>query len=166
MIAFFRNPSLRSSATTSAKAVQPLTPYGRYSARTSRPTNLCILFIRSGLAEIAQARVPSSFRHGFCPRYRPCFLGIPPRRTLKQWHRLRHELSRHGGQQKARSHYPQPIRSITPYRYLLVLDVKRYFKPLWKPGHLLDNNLKSCGYCLRPTAQIFLRAKANESIHE
>jgi len=41
----------------------------------------------------------------------------------------------------------------------LVLDVKRYFKPLWKPGHLLDNNLKSCGYCLRPTAQIFLRAK-------
>ena len=48
----------------------------------------------------------------------------------------------------------------------LVLDVKRYFKPLWKPGHLLDNNLKSCGYCWRPTAQIFLRAKANESIHE
>ena len=39
------------------------------------------------------------------------------------------------------------------------------FKPLWKPGHLLDNNLKSCGNCLRPTAQIFLRAK-NESIHE
>ena len=114
-----------------------------------------------------------SLRHGFPPlfatgfvQYRPCFLGIPPRRTLKQWHRLRHELSRHGGQQKARSHYPQPIRSITPYRYLLVLDVKRYFKPLWKPGHLLDNNLKSCGYCLRPTAQIFLRAKANESIHE
>jgi hypothetical protein len=48
------------------------------------------------------------------------FLGIPPRRMLKHdtrlpllsffssqipWHRLRHELSRHGGQQKARSHY-------------------------------------------------------------
>src|SRR5271165_6679701 len=85
----------------------------------SRPTNLCILFIRSGLVEIAQARVPSSFRHGFCPRYRPCFLGIPPRRTLKHdtplpflpfsdsqipWHWLRHELSRRGGQQKAWSH--------------------------------------------------------------
>ena len=41
----------------------------------------------------------------------------------------------------------------------MVFDVKRYFKPLWKPGDLLDNNLKSCGYCLRPTAQIFLRAK-------
>ena len=38
----------------------------------------------------------------------------------------------------------------------LLLDVNRYFKPVWKPGHLLDNNLKSCGYCLRPTAQIFL----------
>jgi len=25
--------------------------------------------------------------------------------------------------------------------------VKRYFKPLWKPGHLLDNKLKSCSYC-------------------
>ena len=52
-------------------------------------------------------------------RYRPCFLGIPPRRTLKHdtvfrsslfsdsqipWHRLRHELSRHGSHQKARSH--------------------------------------------------------------
>jgi hypothetical protein len=33
----------------------------------------------------------------------------------------------------------------------LSFDVNRYFKPLWKPGHLLDNNLKSCGYCL-PTA--------------
>jgi len=32
------------------------------------------------------------------------------------WHRLRHEHSQHGGQQKARSHYPQPIRSITPSR--------------------------------------------------
>ena len=41
----------------------------------------------------------------------------------------------------------------------LVLDVNRYFKPVWKPGHLLDNNLKSCGNCLRPTTQIFLRAK-------
>ena len=29
----------------------------------------------------------------------------------------------------------------------LVLDVKRYFKPLWKPGHLLDNKLKSGSYC-------------------
>ena len=41
----------------------------------------------------------------------------------------------------------------------LSFDVNRYFKPLWKPGHLLDTNLKSCGNCLRPTAQIFLRAK-------
>ena len=48
----------------------------------------------------------------------------------------------------------------------LSLDVNRYFKPLWKPSHLLDTNLKSCGNCLRPTAQIFLLAKANESIHE
>src|SRR5271166_4543071 len=36
----------------------------------------------------------------------------------------------------------------------LVLDVNRYLKP----GHLLYNNLKSCGYCLRPTTQL-LRAK-------
>src|SRR5271165_582252 len=51
----------------------------------SRPTNLCILFIRSGLVEIAQARVPSSFRHGFCPRYRPCFLNEnpPPESEIK-----------------------------------------------------------------------------------
>ena len=41
----------------------------------------------------------------------------------------------------------------------LSFDVNRYFKPLWKRGRLLDNNLKSCGNCLRPTAQIFLRAK-------
>jgi hypothetical protein len=42
----------------------------------------------------------------------------------------------------------------------LVLDVKRYFKnPCGKPGHLPDNKLKSCSYCLRRTAQIFLRAK-------
>ena len=46
----------------------------------------------------------------------------------------------------------------------MVFDVKRYFKPLWKPGDLLDNNLKSCGYCLRPTD--LLASKANESIHE
>ncbi len=32
------------------------------------------------------------------------------------WHRLRHELVRHGGQQKARSHCPQPIR---PHKALL-----------------------------------------------
>ena len=38
-------------------------------------------------------------------------------------------------------------------------DVNRYFKCLWKPSHLLDTNLKSCGNYLRPTAQIFLRAK-------
>ena len=44
-------------------------------------------------------------------------------------------------------------------------DVNLYFKPVWKPGHLLDNNLKSCGYCLRSTTQILL-SKANESIHE
>ena len=54
---------------------------------------------------------------------------------------------------------PQPIRSITPSRFPLSFDVHRYFKPLWKPSHLLDTNLKSCGNCLRPTAQIFLRAK-------
>jgi hypothetical protein len=54
---------------------------------------------------------------------------------------------------------PQPIRSITPSRFPLSFDVNRYFKPLWKPSHLLDTNLKSCGNCLRPTAQIFLRAK-------
>jgi hypothetical protein len=97
---------------------------------------------------------PPLFAMGFCPRYRPCFFGIPPRRTLKHdtvfrsslfsdsqipWHRLRHELSRHGGHQKARSHLwwpgqnevypvradsvpfsgnaPQPIRSITPSRF-------------------------------------------------
>ena len=41
----------------------------------------------------------------------------------------------------------------------LSFNVNRYFKPLWKPSHLLDTNLKSCGNCLRPTAQIFLRAK-------
>ena len=41
----------------------------------------------------------------------------------------------------------------------LSFDVNLYFEPLWKPGHLLDTNLKSCGNCLRPTAQIFLRAK-------
>jgi len=97
------------------------------------------------------------------------------------WHRLRHELSRHGGHQKARSHLwwpgqnevypvradsvpfsgndPQPIRSITPSRFPPPSDVNLYFKPLWKPGHLLDTNSKSCGNCLRPTAQIFLRAK-------
>jgi hypothetical protein len=41
----------------------------------------------------------------------------------------------------------------------LSFDVNLYFKPLWKPGHVLDTNLKSCGNCLRPTTQIFLRAK-------
>ena len=75
------------------------------------------------------------------------------------WHRLRHELSRHGGQKKARSHYPQPIRSINTVSVPPLFDVNRYFKPLWKPSHLLDTNLKSCGNCLRPTAQILLRAK-------
>jgi hypothetical protein len=37
--------------------------------------------------------------------------------------------------------------------------VKRYFKPLWKPGDLLDNILKSCGYCLRRSSA----SKANEN---
>ena len=48
----------------------------------------------------------------------------------------------------------------------LSFDVNLYFKPLWKPGHLLDNNLKSCGYCLRPDHADPLASKANESIHE
>jgi hypothetical protein len=48
----------------------------------------------------------------------------------------------------------------------MVFDVKRYFKPLWKPGDLLDNNLKSCGYCLRSDRADLLASKANESIHE
>ena len=54
---------------------------------------------------------------------------------------------------------PQPIRSINTVSVPLSFDVNRYFKPLWKPSHLLDTNLKSCGNCLRPTTQIFLRAK-------
>ena len=152
MIAFFRNPSLRSSATTSAKAVQPLTPYGRYSARTSRPTNLCILFIRSGLAEIAQARVPSSFRHGFCPRYRPCFLGIPPRRTLKhntpssappffqihKSHGIGYGMNSVGTPaSKKLGVIPSADQVNNTVSVPLVLDVKRYFKPLWKPGTCL-----------------------------
>jgi hypothetical protein len=44
---FFSKSVAQILATTSAKAVQPLTPYGRYSARTGRPTNLYILFVRS-----------------------------------------------------------------------------------------------------------------------
>jgi hypothetical protein len=57
---------------------------------------------------------------------------------------------------KNRSHCPQADQINNTVSVPLVLDVKRYFKPLWKAGHLLDNNLKPCGYCLRPqTAQIF-----------
>ena len=79
---------------------------------------LCILFVRSGFAEIA--------RHGFLPLFAIGFIQIqtlfsrystPP--TLKHdtvfrsslfsdsqipWHRLRHELSWHGSHQKARNH--------------------------------------------------------------
>ena len=42
--------------------------------------------------EVAKANLflldKNAFRHGFYPRYRPCFLGIPPRRTLKHDTRL------------------------------------------------------------------------------
>jgi len=58
---------------------------------------------------------------------------------------------------------PQPIRSINTVSVPLTFDVNRYFKWLWKPSHLLDTNLKSCGNYLRPTAQIFLRAKPKHS---
>ncbi len=68
------------------------------------------------------------------------------------WHWLRHELSRAAASKKL-----GVINNAVSVP--LSFDVNRYFKPLWKPGHLLDNNLKSCGNCLRPTAQIFLRAK-------
>jgi hypothetical protein len=40
--------------------------------RVGQP-NLCILFVRSELAEIAQARVPSSFRHGFLSKIQTLF---------------------------------------------------------------------------------------------
>ena len=121
----------------------------RLAPEVGRPSRLL------GFGHIRRGRVGQSANHSVCcsfdpdlqrslgtdsclfspwvlSRYRPCFLGIPPRRTLKHdtvfrsslfsdsqipWHRLRHELSRHGGQQKARSHYPQPIRSITPSRF-------------------------------------------------
>ena len=134
--------------------VQTLTPYGRYSARTSsQPTSASCSF-DPDLQRSLRHGFPPLFAMGFCPRYRPCFLGIPPRRTLKHdtvfrsslfsdsqipWHRQRHELRRHGGHQKARSHLwwpgqnevypvradsvpfsgndPQPIRSITPSRF-------------------------------------------------
>jgi hypothetical protein len=58
---------------------------------------------------------------------------------------------------------PQPIRSIDTVSVPLTFAVNRYFKCLWKPSHLLDTNLKSCGNYLRPTAQIFLRAKPEHS---
>ena len=46
----------------------------------------------------------------------------------------------------------------------LVLDVNRYFKPVWKPGDLLDNNLKSCGTAA--DCADLLASKASQSIHE
>jgi hypothetical protein len=118
---------------------------------------LCTYFVRCGLAEIA--------RHGFLPLFAMGFIQIQTlfsrhsaRRTLKrdtvfrsflfsdsQIPRLPHELRRHGGNQKARSHLwwpwqnevypvradsvpfsgndPQPIRSITPSRFPPPSDV-------------------------------------------
>ena len=68
------------------------------------------------------------------------------------WHWLRHELSRPAASKKL-----GVINNAVSVP--LSFNVNRYFKPLWKPGHLLDNNLKSCGFCLRPTRRSSLRAK-------
>jgi hypothetical protein len=108
------------------------------------------------------------------PTSAPPFSQIP-------WHRLRHELSRHGRPSKSSKSFvvvgakrgisgsgglcpflwerPSADQVNNTVSVPLSFDVNRYFKPLWKRGHLLDNNLKSCGNCLRPTAQILLRAK-------
>jgi hypothetical protein len=108
------------------------------------------------------------------PSSAPPFSQIP-------WHRLRHELSRHGRPSKSSKSFvvagakrgisgsgglcpflwerPSADQVNNTVSVPLSFDVNRYFKPLWKRGHLLDNNLKSCGNCLRPTAQILLRAK-------
>ena len=82
------------------------------------------------------------------------------------WHRLRHELSQHGDQQKSSESLPSADQVNNTVSAPLVLTFNRYFKPVWKPGHLLDNNLKSCVYCLRSTTQILFASKAKESIHE
>src|ERR1700674_2311343 len=90
----------------------------------------------------AQARVPSSFRHGFCPRYRPCFLGIPPRRTLKPFLPFFRFTKSHGigyGMNSVGAAASKKLGVINnAVSVPLSFDVNRYFKPLWKPGHLLD----------------------------
>jgi hypothetical protein len=56
---------------------------------------------------------------------------------------------------------PQPIRSINTVSVPLTFDVNRYFKWLWKPSHLLDTNLKSCGnYLRRRRRSLASKAKA------
>jgi hypothetical protein len=54
----------RSNGSPRSRPSKPLTPYARYSARTSRPTTLYpVRSIR--ICRDRSARIPASFRHGF-----------------------------------------------------------------------------------------------------
>jgi len=107
-----------SNGSPRSRLSKPLTPYGRYSARTSRPTTLYpIRSMRT--CRDRSARIPASFRHGFYPDTDPVFSvfhpaerlnmipsSAPPFFQIHKSHGIGYgmKLSRHGGHQKARSH--------------------------------------------------------------
>ena len=103
----------------------------RQGGRVGQPTSASCSF-DPDLQRSLRHGFPPLFATGFIQDTDPVFSVFHPARTLKHGTRLpllpffrftnpiasvRHEFSRHGGQQKARSHCPQPIRSITPSRF-------------------------------------------------
>jgi len=146
---------------------------------------LFILFVRSGLAELARhgflplfamGSIPPAERLNMIPSFAPPFFQIHKSHGIGYGMnsvgtaavkklgvicdgRAKRGLSGSGGLCPFLWEQPSADPVNNTVSVPLSFDVNRYFKPLWKPSHLLDTNLKSCGNCLRPTTQIFLRAK-------